>query len=65
MKGKKFCLKNNENTNILPYFRYLLKVVNKIISKTGELRILPTISLLICAYISFYSQGKENNTTKY
>lgn len=61
MKGKKFGLKNNENTNILPHFssRYLLKNVNKIISKTGELRILPTISLLICAYIFLLSRKRK------
>lgn len=54
MKGKKFCLKNNENINILLYFRYFLKVVNKIIFKIGELRILFIILLLICVYIFFY-----------
>lgn len=36
--------------------------MNKIISKTGELRILPTISLLICAYM-YLSTLKEKKIT--
>lgn len=61
MKGKKFCLKNNENINILLYFssRYFLKVVNKIIFKIGELRILFIILLLICVYIFLFLRKRK------